>query len=166
MALRILQRAEAGLMGRVNVTNTDGEAIGERQIRALVGNMATAIRAKDVEALMTHYAPDVLAFDLLPPLQYSGADAIRKRVSAWFSSFEGSIGFEMRNLSITAGDDVAFCYSLNGVSGTSKGGAKVDMWWRATNCFRRIDGTWLVTHGHSSEPFDMETGKALLDLKA
>jgi hypothetical protein len=66
MALRILQRAEAGLMGRVNVTNTDGEAIGERQIRALVGNMATAIRAKDVEALMTHYAPDVLAFDLLP----------------------------------------------------------------------------------------------------
>jgi ketosteroid isomerase-like protein len=124
----------------VNVTSADGKAIGERQIRALIGNMATAIRAKDVEALMTHYAPDVLAFDLLPPLQYRGAVAIRKRVSAWFSSFEGSIGFEMRNLSITAGDDVAFCYSLNGVSGPSKGGAIVNMWWRATNCFRRIDG--------------------------
>jgi ketosteroid isomerase-like protein len=72
----------------------------------------------------------------------------------------------LRNLSITVGDDVAFCHSLNGVSGTSKSGAKVDMWWRATNCFRKIDGTWLVTHGHSSEPFDMKSGKALLDLRS
>jgi uncharacterized protein (TIGR02246 family) len=149
----------------VNVTSADGKATGERQIGALIDSLATAIRAKDVEALMSYYAPDVLAFDLLPPLQYRGADAIRQRVSAWFSSFQGSVGFEMRNLSITAGDDVAFCYSLNGVSGTSKGGAKVDMWWRATNCFRKVGGKWLVTHGHSSEPFDMESGKALLDLK-
>jgi uncharacterized protein (TIGR02246 family) len=150
----------------VNVTSADDKAIGERQVGALVATLATAIRDKNVEALMSHYAPDVLAFDLLPPLQYSGADAIRKRVSAWFASFVGSIGFEMRNLSITAGDDIAFCYSLNGLSGTNKDGATVDMWWRATNCFRKIDGTWLVTHGHSSEPFDMETGKALLDLKS
>jgi ketosteroid isomerase-like protein len=100
-----------------------------------------------------------------PPLQYQGAGAIKKRVSEWFASFEGSIGFQMRNLAITAGDDVAFCHSLNGVSGTSKDGAKVDMWWRATNCFRNIDGQWLITHGHSSEPFDMRSGKALLDLK-
>jgi uncharacterized protein (TIGR02246 family) len=149
----------------VDLTNANGKAIGERQIRALMENLATSIRAKEVDALMAHYAPDVLAFDLLPPLQYQGADAIRKRVSEWFSSFQGSIGFEMRNLRITVGDDVAFCHSLNGVSGTSKGGAKVDMWWRATNCFRKIDGTWLVTHGHSSEPFDMKSGKALLDLR-
>ena len=139
--------------------------MAEREVRAVVDNLAEAIRTKDVEALMGHYAPDVLAFDLLPPLQYVGADAIRKRVSEWLSSFQGSIGLEMRNLSITASDDVAFCHSLNGVSGTTKGGAKVDMWWRATNCFRKIDGKWFVAHGHSSEPFDMESGKALLGLK-
>jgi uncharacterized protein (TIGR02246 family) len=147
------------------LTSVNSNAIGECQIRTLMDNLADAIRSKDVNAITAQYAPDVLAFDLLPPLQYSGADAIRKRVSEWFSSFQGSIGFEMRNLSITAGDDVAYCYSLNGVSGTTKGGAKVDMWWRATNCFRKIDGNWFVTHGHSSEPFDMESGKALLDLK-
>jgi ketosteroid isomerase-like protein len=71
----------------------------------------------------------------------------------------------MRNLSITAGDDVAFCSSLNGVTGTNKDGAKIDMWWRATNGLRKIGGKWLVTHGHSSEPFDVASGKALLDLK-
>jgi uncharacterized protein (TIGR02246 family) len=147
------------------VTSVVSLSRSERQIRALVDDLAIAIRFKDVEGLMGHYAPDVLTFDLLPPLQHSGADAIRNRLSDWFSSFQGPIGFEMRNLSITAGDDVAFCHSLNGVSGARKDGGVIDMWWRATNCFRKIDGEWLVTHGHSSEPFDMQSGKALLDLK-
>jgi uncharacterized protein (TIGR02246 family) len=143
----------------------NGKAVGEREIHAVMDNLANAIRAKDVDALMAHYAPDVLTFDLLPPLQYQGADAIRKRVSQWFSSFQGSIGLEMRHLSITAGDDVAFCSSLNGSTGINKDGAKIEMWWRATNGFRKIGGKWLVTHGHSSEPFDVTTGKALLHLK-
>ena len=59
----------------------NGKATGEREIRALMDDLARAIHAKDVDALMGHYAPDVLTFDLLAPLQYSGADAIRKRVS-------------------------------------------------------------------------------------
>jgi ketosteroid isomerase-like protein len=148
-----------------DLTSADGKATGERELRALMDNLAQAIRSRDADALMAHYAADVLAFDLLPPLQYRGADAVRKRVSEWFSSFEGSIGFEMRNLNIAAGDGIAFCYSLNGVSGTNMRGEKIDMWWRATNCFRKVDGKWLVVHAHSSEPFDMQSGKALLDLK-
>jgi uncharacterized protein (TIGR02246 family) len=143
----------------------NGETIGESEIHAVMDNLANTIRAKDVDALMAHYAPDVLTFDLLPPLQYQGADAVRKRVSQWFSSFQGPIGLEMLNLSITAGDDVAFCSSLNGSTGTNKDGAKIEMWWRATNGFRKVDGQWLVTHGHSSEPFDTASGKALIDLR-
>jgi ketosteroid isomerase-like protein len=97
------------------------ETIGESEIHAVMDSLANAIRAKDVDALMAHYAPDVLTFDLLPPLQYQGADAVRKRVSQWFSSFRGPIGLEMLNLSITAGDHVAFCSSLNGSTGLVTG---------------------------------------------
>jgi ketosteroid isomerase-like protein len=32
-------------------------------------NLADAIRSKDVNAITAQYAPDVLAFDLLPPLR-------------------------------------------------------------------------------------------------
>ena len=39
------------------------------------------------------------------------------------------------------------------------------MWVRATVCYRKIDGTWMVTHEHNSVPFDVESGKASLDLK-
>jgi ketosteroid isomerase-like protein len=137
----------------------------EGQVRAAVEDLAAAIRAKDVDAVMARYAPDLIAFDLLPPLQHRGAAMVRKRLSAWFSSFPGSIGFAMRDLIIAASDDVAFCHSLNRVRGTTNGGGKVDMWWRATNGFRKTEDRWLVTHGHSSEPFDMGSGKALIDLK-
>jgi uncharacterized protein (TIGR02246 family) len=137
----------------------------ETEIRDLIDRWAEAIRAKDVNALMAYYAPEILAFDLLPPLQYKGVDAIRNRASEWIFSFRGAIDFEVRDLTITTGDEVAFCHSLNGARGTGKDGTKIDMWWRSTNGFRKIDGQWLITHGHSSEPFDMQTGKALLDLK-
>ncbi len=148
-----------------NVGLANRETIGESEIHAVMDHVADTIRAKDVDALMAHYAPDVLTFDLLPALQYQGANAVRKRVSQWFSSFQGPIGFEILNLSITAGDDVAFCSSLNGSTETNKDGAKIEMWWRATNGFRKVGGKWLVTHGHSSEPFDTASGKALVDLK-
>ena len=137
----------------------------ERQVRAVVDRIAAAIRDKDVDAVMAHYAPDIVAFDLLPPLQYRGAAMIRKRLSQWLCSFQGEIGFDMRDVAITAGDDVAFCHSLNRVSGRTTDGVAVDMWWRATNGFRRIPGGWVVTHGHSSEPFDMTSGKARTDLQ-
>jgi ketosteroid isomerase-like protein len=60
---------------------------------------------------------------------------------------------------------VAFCHSLNGINATKTDGGKVDMWVRATGGLRKVDGTWKVTHLHSSVPFDVESGKASLDLK-
>ena len=39
------------------------------------------------------------------------------------------------------------------------------MWVRATTCYRKIDGTWMITHEHQSVPFDTESGKASLDLE-
>ena len=71
----------------------------------------------------------------------------------------------MRDLSFATGDGVAFSHSLNRVSATRTHGKKLDMWWRSTVCYRKIDGRWLVTHEHNSVPFDVESGKASLDLK-
>lgn len=143
----------------------EDKAIDEAQIRALVEDKSKAVRAKDSDGATANYAPDVLSFDVINPLQYIGAAAIRKRLGEWFSSFEGSIGFEIRDLSITAGDTAAFSHSLNHVSATKTDGVKLDMWWRETACYRKVDGKWLITHQHSSVPFDMENGKASLDLK-
>jgi len=140
-------------------------AKGEAEIRALIDSQIKAVRARDVGGLLASYAPDVLVFDLVNPLEYRGSGALRKRAAEWLSSFEGPVGYEVHDLRITAGDDIAFCHSCNRVMGTTTQGKKIDMSWRATLCCRKIDGKWMVTHGHSSVPFDMESGKASLDLK-
>jgi uncharacterized protein (TIGR02246 family) len=143
----------------------ENKAVDEAQIRGLIENKIKAVRAKDIDGATFDYAPDVLSFDVVNPLRYIGANAIRKRLEEWFSSFQGSIGLEIRDLSITVGEAVAFSHCLNHVSATTTGGGKLDMWWRETACYRKIEGKWLITHQHSSVPFDVESGKASLDLK-
>jgi uncharacterized protein (TIGR02246 family) len=137
----------------------------DAEIRALIDHRIAAVRAKDAAALTASHAPDVLAFDLIPPLRYRGLAALRQRAQEWFASFQGPLDYEISELEIAAGDDVAFCHGLHRVSGTRTDGQKIEMWWRATTGFRKADGRWVITHEHSSEPFDMTSGKALIDLK-
>lgn len=144
---------------------TANNKVSEAEISALIEDNLKAVRAKDLDRATAHYAPDVFLFDVINPLHYTGSEALRKRLEQWFSSFHGPIGYEMRDRNITAGEDVAFCHSLNQVKGTKTDGQEIEMWWRATVCYRKIDGKWRVTHGHSSVPFDGESGKASLDLK-
>ena len=43
---------------------------------------------------------------------------------------------------------------------------QVDLWFRETLGFRKIDGKWTITHEHSSVPFYMDGSfKAAIDLK-
>jgi uncharacterized protein (TIGR02246 family) len=139
---------------------TDTRADDEAEIRTLIDDQAKAIRAKDLGGSASRYAPDVLLFDVVNPLRSVGSDAARKRLAEWFATFQGSIGYELRDLSITSGGDVAFSHSLNRVSATTTGGKKLDMWWRATVCFRKLDGRWTVTHEHASVPLDATSGVA------
>jgi uncharacterized protein (TIGR02246 family) len=143
---------------------TKSKTADEAQIRKIIDRWAEAVRAKDVNGAMANYAPDVLTFDVRNPLHSIGSDEARKRTEEWFSSFQGPIGYEIRDLSITTGDSVAFCHSLNRISGTNRDGGKIDTWVRATVCYRKMDGQWMVTHQHVSVPFDMESGLASLDL--
>ncbi len=147
------------------MTTATSKATNEAEIRKLIDDQAKAVREKNVEGSMANYAADIMSFDVVNTLQKTGLDACRERAEEWFSSFQGPIGYEIRYLDITTGDDVAFCHSLNRVNATKTDGSKLEMWWRSTVCYRKIDGKWLITHEHQSVPFDVKTGKASLDLK-
>jgi uncharacterized protein (TIGR02246 family) len=143
----------------------DNQTKAEAQIRDLIEKRVQAVHDKDLNALMSNHAPDVLSFDVLEPLQNSGADTIRRRAERWFALYQSAIGYEVRDLNVTAGDEVAFCSYLYHVTGTQQGGANVDMWVRATVCLHKMNDKWLIVHEHQSVPFNPETGKASLDLK-
>jgi len=137
----------------------------EAQIKRVLEGGVEAVRARDIDGVMSIYAPELVAFDIVPPLRYVGADAYRKPWEQVFSSFQGPIGYEIHDLSITVGDDVAFTHSLNRISGTMNSGQKTDLWLRWTACLRKINGKWLIVHTQVSVPVDLEQGKAVLSLK-
>ena len=142
-------------------------ANNEAEIRQLLDRWAKAFRARDVTGIMSVYAPgnSVVAYDIVPPLQYVGYDAYRKDYEEFLAQYDGPIDLEFRELRVVAGDDVAFIHSLERISGTLKNGQKSEMWIRATSGLRKISGRWLIVHDHISAPVDFETGKAALNLK-
>ena len=137
----------------------------EAEIKRVIEGGVEAIRDKNIEGVMSLYAQEVVSFDIVPPLRYIGADAFRKVWEEVFSSFQGPIGYEIHDLNITVGDDVAFTHSLNRISGTMNNGQKTALWLRWTACFRKINGKWLIVHHQNSVPVDLQTGRAVLDGK-
>jgi ketosteroid isomerase-like protein len=139
---------------------TSTDTTDEGQIRAVMADRATAMRERDAERFVAHYAPQIVKFDLPPPLMYTGAEARDAgALRAWFASHPGGpVDYEIRDLTVTVGDDVGFCHSLNHLGGA--------LWFRSTIGLRKIGGQWRITHEHNSTPFYMDgSDKAALDLQ-
>jgi len=137
----------------------------EARIRKQLEDWAVKFRAKDLDGIMSIYAPDIVSFDAIAQLQFKGLDTYRKHWEACLSFCQGPITFEIRDMNITVGDGAAFAYFLTRCGGTDQSGEEKTSWMRATVCFRKINGEWKVVHEHYSAPFDMESGKALFDLE-
>ncbi len=140
-------------------------ATDEADIRQRIDKLAEAVRAMNLEGVMSIYAPDIVSFDIVPPLKHVGAEAKRKNWGDAFAMYQHPLGYEIRDLTIIVGDDVAFGHSVNRISGTLKNGNRTDFWLRSTTCFRKIDGNWLIAHDQVSVPLDLENSNALLNLK-
>lgn len=137
----------------------------ESDIRELLDNWLRAVRAWDIDGIMSHYATDVRAFDAVSRLQFKGVDAYRKHWEACRAMCPGPMVFEVHELNIVAGSEVAFAMALNRCGGTGVNGEEKLGWMRMTACYRKIDELWKIAHEHFSVPFDMETCKPLFDLK-
>jgi ketosteroid isomerase-like protein len=140
-------------------------ATGEADIRRRLENLVNAVRAMDLESLKAIYAPDIVSFDIEPPLRHMGAEAKWKNWAKVFTIYQRPLAYEIRDLTLAVGDDVAFGHSLARIGGTLKNGNRSDYWVRWTTCLRKIDGNWLIVHDQVSVPVDFESGRALLDLE-
>ena len=136
----------------------------EAEIKRVIERYIEAMRARDLDGVMTMYAPQIVTFDLVPPLHYVGIEAMRKRWEEVFSSLPGPVGYDIIDLSITVGEDVAFTHSFNRTSATLPTGQQIGTWVRWTACWRKIGGQWLLVHDHISVPVKVQTGHAVLDL--
>ncbi len=120
----------------------------EAQVRELIENWAGAVRAQDLDGILKHHAPEIVMFDVPPPVQSKGIDAYRKTWDVFYRWFGDAGVFDLSELTITAGEDVAFAHGLIRCAGRDANELAV----RLTVGCRKIDGQWTVTHEHHSEP--------------
>lgn len=136
----------------------------QSEVRTLLDSRSEAIRAKEIDRLMSAYAPDIVYFDIVPPLQYAGSAALRGRFLDWFGRWQSSIVQELRDVVILTSGHVAAAHMLIRAGGTLKDGREVGYWVRTSNSFQRSNGAWLIKHEHVSLPVDLQSGRAVMDL--
>jgi PhnB protein len=135
----------------------------EAQIRAILEDWAEGLRTKDAPRVKSHGVPDMVHYSMAPPLVADGGGL--NNLQKWFDTWQGPIGYELRDLEIAADENVAFCHCLNHMTGTQRSG-ETDVWFRHTFGLRKIDGRWKIVHSHESVPFYMDgSDKAAVDLK-
>jgi ketosteroid isomerase-like protein len=140
-------------------------ALDEADIRRRIDRLVEAVRAMDLDGVKPIYAPDMVSFDIVPPLRHFSAPAKWKNWADVFAAYQRPLGYEVRDLAITVDGSVAFGRSLNRISGTLKSGSRSDYWVRWTTCYRKIEGNWLIVHDHVSVPLDVKSGMALTNLE-
>lgn len=144
---------------------TTRHEVDEDRIRRHIHALVEALQGKDLDGLRRLYATDIVSFDVQPPLQHVGVEAKLKNWAPVFTSFE-TVTYEVRDLTLTVGDDVAFGHAFARLGGTLKDGTAVGgMWVRVTYCLQKIDGNWSITHDQVSVPLDVLSGTGVVDLE-
>jgi len=124
----------------------------EAAIRELLEDWARAVRAKDLDGILANHSIDMLMFDVPPPVQSRGIEAYRKTWDLFFSWADDPVVFDIKNIEITAGTDVAFVAALMRCAGTEKNGERIELEFRLTVGLRKIEDQWTVLHEHHSIP--------------
>ena len=146
-------------------TEPDADA-AEAEVRRLHRRWFEGTAAKDLDALMDAVADDVVSYEHDQPLRYVGVNAVREVCAAGLAaSGDGSVAWDVPDLTIVVDGDLAVAWGLNHVSVRPSSGPPIESWSRGTRVFQRRDGAWLMTHQHLSYPYDPSTGTARTDLR-
>jgi ketosteroid isomerase-like protein len=94
------------LKSGIRIKNKSQQVIDESEIKQQMENHVKALCDMDLDGTMTIYDPGILSFDVEGT--YLGTEAKRKAWTNVFFVMEPSLNYEIRDLTITVGGDVAF----------------------------------------------------------
>jgi uncharacterized protein (TIGR02246 family) len=127
----------------------------ENQIRTLIERWAAAVHAGDMDTVLADHAPDIVMFDVPPPHDgVRGIEAYRETWPEFFTWQARGASFELVELDVTAGEDVAFARALLRCGTQEELTAKPESRLRLTLGLRREGGRWVVAHEHHSFPIE------------
>jgi uncharacterized protein (TIGR02246 family) len=123
------------------------------EIRELIERWATAVHAGDLETVLADHAGDIVMFDVPPPYEgVRGIDGYRATWPPFFEWQRRGASFEIEELHVTEGEDVAYAYGLLRCGTQQELTENPRNRLRLTLGLRKQDGRWVVAHEHHSFP--------------
>lgn len=133
---------------------SDSTNAEEIRIKTLLEAWADAVRRHDIAAILAHHGPDMIMFDVPPPLQCRGIEAYKQTWDLFFRYHKPGAAFDIEDIAVTAGQDVAFAVAIMrcGPDSSSNPADKDGFPFRLTVGLRKVDGDWRIEHEHHSVP--------------
>jgi ketosteroid isomerase-like protein len=109
------------------------------------------VHVGDIDTVLADHASDIVMFDVPPPEGgLRGLDAYRDSWPGFFDWQASGGCFELTELDVTAGRDVAYVWALLKCSTPESLAAQPDRRLRLTVGLRREHDRWVVAHEHHS----------------
>jgi uncharacterized protein (TIGR02246 family) len=124
-----------------------------RDIEAFIRRWADAVHAGSLGQVVEDHASDIVMFDVPPPNEgIRGIEAYREAWPPFFGWQRRGALFEIDEIQVIAGEDVAFAWALLRCGTPDELAQDPSNRLRLTIGLRRQDGRWVVTHEHHSFP--------------
>ncbi len=123
----------------------------DQEIRTLIERWAAAVHHGDLDGVLAGHADDIVMFDVPPP--HDGVRGIAAYRQTWPPFFEWQrrgASFEIVELDVTAGEDVAYAYTLLRCGSPQERAEHPETRLRLTIGLRKDDDRWVVVHEHHS----------------
>ena len=126
-----------------------------RQIRTLIETWAAAAHRGALDTVLADHTDDIVMYDVPPPYDgVRGIDAYRATWPPFFRWQATGATFDIEELDVVAGADVAYAFALLRCGTPEEHAAKPDNRLRLTLGLRKEQGRWVVAHEHHSFPHD------------
>ncbi len=136
----------------------------DKSIARVLESYKAAVHAKDVDAFMRLYSPDVRVFDAWGVWSYDGADAWQRAVEGWFTSLGTErVKVTFDAVKISEGRESAVVSAIVTYAGVSAQGEDLRSMQNRLTWALKVSGHVLrIAHEHTSAPIGFEDQKAIL----
>ncbi|WP_223635527.1 YybH family protein [Planococcus sp. 4-30] len=135
-------------------------------VQEVFRNYSAAVYEKDVDQFLSGYAQDIHVFDCWQEWQYNGIEQWKTLVEDWFGGLaEGErLRAELHDEVTKENGELAYVHGSMSFAAFDETGKELrKMSNRFTFVLEKTEGSWRITHEHSSLPIGMEDGKAIFD---
>jgi ketosteroid isomerase-like protein len=108
---------------------------------------------------------DIVLYDFIPPLEYSGDKAVRGDLDNFFNNAKNVKG-NFVELVVVSDGKLGIAHSIQHFTWTTKDGKPMEATLRVTDALHKVGGRWKIFHTHVSVPVDPNTGKAQMNLSS